>query len=159
MPEWSRSALNPFLRAPLHLFWRLTRGMTLGVRAIATDEKGRICLVRHTYTPGWLLPGGGVEPGETMLTALERELREEAAIGLAGTPTLLGLYHNRAASRRDHVALYHAAAITHLDTPRPRFEIAERGFFDLDALPEGTSPATLRRISEWREARAPAAEW
>jgi len=151
--------LTPFLRIPLHLFWRLTRGMTLGVRAIVTDERGRICLVRHTYTPGWLLPGGGVEPGETTLEALERELREEAAIGLADTPQLLGLFHNRAASQRDHVALYHAAAITRLDTPRPHLEIAERGFFAPDALPEGTSPATLRRIAEWREGRAPAAQW
>lgn len=151
--------MNPLLRTPLHLFWRLTRGMTLGVRVIATDAQGRICLVRHTYTPGWLLPGGGVEPGETALDALERELREEAAIALASTPVLLGLFHNKAASRRDHVALYLAEAISHLDTPRPRFEIAERGFFALDALPGETSPATLRRIAEWREGRIPAAEW
>ncbi len=151
--------MNPLLRTPLDLLWRLTRGMTLGVRVIACDAQGRICLVRHTYTPGWLLPGGGVEPGETALDALERELREEAAVGLTRTPALLGFYHNKAASRRDHVALYHAEAITHLDTPRPRFEIAERGFFALDALPEGTSPATLRRIAEWREGRPPAPEW
>ena len=151
--------MHPLLRAPLHLFWRLTRGMTLGVRVIATDAQGRICLVRHTYTPGWQLPGGGVEPGENAGDALARELREEAAIALAGTPVLLGLFHNKAASRRDHVALYLAETITHLDTPRPRFEIAERGFFALDALPGETSPATLRRIAEWREGRIPAAEW
>lgn len=151
--------MNPFLRSPLHLYWRLTRAMTLGVRAIATDAQGRICLVRHTYTPGWLLPGGGVEPGETAGEALERELREEAAIAPRSTPRLIGLYHNPGSSRRDHVALYSVTDIAHLDIPRPRLEIAERGFFPPGALPEGTSPATLRRITEWVEGHPAGSTW
>src|SRR6187200_446523 len=49
----------------LHPWFRLTRGMSLGVRALVRDENGRILLIRHSYAPGWLLPGGGVERGET----------------------------------------------------------------------------------------------
>src|SRR5438552_10539353 len=44
-------------------WFRLRRGMTLGVRAAVFDEEGRIIMVRHRYAPGWLLPGVGVERG------------------------------------------------------------------------------------------------
>src|SRR3712207_8177405 len=51
----------------------------------------RIFLVRHTYTPGWHMPGGGVEAGEAAVEALVREMREEAALEIAGTPHLHGV--------------------------------------------------------------------
>ena len=44
--------------------------------------QGRILLIRHEK-PGkeyWLLPGGGVNSGESLVDALRRELREELGI-------------------------------------------------------------------------------
>ena len=44
--------------------------------------RGRILLCRHEK-PGkeyWLLPGGGVESGESLVDAFHRELREEVGI-------------------------------------------------------------------------------
>jgi ADP-ribose pyrophosphatase YjhB (NUDIX family) len=151
--------LNPLLRIPLHLYWRFTRGMTLGVRALAFDENQRIFLVRHTYLAGWHLPGGGVEPGETVFDALERELREEASLEIIGDPEFLGLLHNIGASPRDHVALFVISKTAPLDTRRPGLEIAERGFFNLDSLPEAIAAASLRRINEWRAGEQPPARW
>ncbi len=53
--------------------------MTLGVRAIVFDEKNNsIFLVKHTYVPGWQLPGGGVDSGETFGQALERNCVRKA---------------------------------------------------------------------------------
>ena len=49
-----------FLVRLLHVYFALSRGMTLGVRAACFDDAGRIFLVRHTYVPGWHMPGGGV---------------------------------------------------------------------------------------------------
>lgn len=59
-----RIHVEPLTR-PLFFAWsRLTRGKTLGVRAVAVDTQGRVLMVRHTYLAGWWLPGGGVDRGE-----------------------------------------------------------------------------------------------
>ncbi|MDQ0454475.1 NUDIX domain-containing protein [Rhizobium paknamense] len=131
----------------LHAYFALSRGMTLGVRAACFDAKGRIFLVRHTYLPGWYLPGGGVERGETLLQALSKELREEGNLVMEGTPRLLNLYLNTSASNRDHVAFYRVE-VRQTEPKRPDREIAESGFFPLDALPDGVTPATRRRLAE-----------
>ena len=50
------------------------------VRAIVTDEEGRLLLVRFVGFPGgdlWAAPGGGIEPGESPESAIRRELHEE----------------------------------------------------------------------------------
>jgi len=101
-----RRKAEPTIRRVLHLYWRLSRGMTLGVRAVVINDEGRVFLVKHTYIAGWHLPGGGVEPGETMLEALARELKEEGNIELTEPPILHGLFLNLRISRRDHVALF-----------------------------------------------------
>src|SRR5438309_763609 len=71
-------ALWPVLRPLLHLYRRLAHGTTTGVRAMVIDGAGRVFLVKHSYVPGWHLPGGGVDRGESVSTALARELVEEA---------------------------------------------------------------------------------
>ena len=56
-----RVRFEPLLRRAFHFYWRFARGMTLGVRAACFNADGQIFLVRHTYVPGWYMPGGGVE--------------------------------------------------------------------------------------------------
>ncbi|WP_112662723.1 NUDIX domain-containing protein [Microvirga flavescens] len=136
------------LRRVLHTFWRFSRGLTVGVRAVAIDPEGRVCLIRHTYIAGWHLPGGGVEAGETVIAALERELREEAGIVATGDFELHGIFYNERVSRRDHVLVYVVRHFTSPGEKKPDKEIAEMGFFAPDALPEGTSAATRRRLAE-----------
>lgn len=143
-----------------HTYFVLRRPMTLGVRAMVLDEAaGTVFLVRHTYIPGWHLPGGGVESGETFAQALAKELREEGNIELTGPAELFALYKNTYASKRDHVALY-ICRMFRQTAPRPGdYEIAETGFFPLDALPEGTTPATHRRLKEVLEGEMPPELW
>jgi ADP-ribose pyrophosphatase YjhB (NUDIX family) len=133
--------------------------MTLGVRGVVLDDRNQIFLIRHTYVPGWHLPGGGVETGETALDALGRELREEACIAVDETPQLFGVFFNRKISRRDHVLVYVVRRFTVLEVKQPDREIAEAGFFPLDRLPEGTTIATRNRLAEILEGRPASANW
>lgn len=132
----------------IHFYWRFSRGMTLGVRGMAIDPEGRIFLIKHSYIPGWHLPGGGVEPGETMLEALRREMMEEGNIEIGTVPDLFSMYFNARASNRDHVALYVIRDFRQPSAPKPNAEIVAHGFFARDQLPNDTTPSTRARIAE-----------
>jgi 8-oxo-dGTP pyrophosphatase MutT (NUDIX family) len=143
-----RRRLEPAIRPMMHFYWRFARGATLGARGLVIDGHGRVFLVKHSYVDGWHMPGGGVETGETMLTALARELAEEGNIKLTGQPQLFAVYFNARVSRRDHVGLYIVRNFLQDAPPRPNREIIAHGFFAIDALPEDTTRATRARIDE-----------
>jgi 8-oxo-dGTP pyrophosphatase MutT (NUDIX family) len=136
-----------FLVRLLHVYFAFSRGMTLGVRAACFDAEGRVFLVRHTYVPGWHLPGGGVERGETGIAALAKELREEGNLEMTSSPSLFHIYFNGRISGRDHVLLYRVDVVQTAPRGADR-EIAECGFFDPASLPDGATEATRRRLAE-----------
>jgi 8-oxo-dGTP pyrophosphatase MutT (NUDIX family) len=151
--------LPPAFRRLLHLYWRMSRGITLGVRALVIDAQGRIFLVKHTYTRGWHLPGGGVEPGETVYDALARELKEEGNIELLETPALHGVFFNAGVSRRDHVVLFVVRDFQQPGPPVPDHEIMAHGFFAIDDLPGDTVAAARARIAEVMLGAPPSSRW
>ena len=63
---------------------RAALGMDFGVRVAAVVErKGALLLVRHQKPdrdPYWVLPGGRLEPGETIPGCASRELAEETGL-------------------------------------------------------------------------------
>jgi 8-oxo-dGTP pyrophosphatase MutT (NUDIX family) len=154
-----RVRYEPQLRRVFHLYWRLARSMTLGVRAVVLDPDNKVFLVKHSYVSGWYLPGGGVEVGETLLHALTRELMEEGRIELLAEPALHGVFFNKHVSRRDHVAVYVVRQFRQDRLPEPNREIVACGFFDLAVLPEDTTPGTRLRIAEVLDGTAPSTTW
>ena len=143
-----RRPLEPLIRVLFHIYWRFSRGLTVGVRGLVLDDEGRVFLVKHSYIAGWHLPGGGVEKGETLLAALARELREEGNIELTAPPLLHGMFFNARVSQRDHVACFVVEAFHQSAPPTPNREIAAARFFALDELPGDTTAGTRARIAE-----------
>jgi ADP-ribose pyrophosphatase YjhB (NUDIX family) len=68
--------------------------------AIVLDEAGRILLHKRTDNEYWSIPGGAMEPGETIAETIVREVREETGIE-ASVEKLLGVYSNPR-----HVSVY-----------------------------------------------------
>ena len=106
---------------------------TVGVFASIFDDTGRILLVRHGYgLRHWSTPGGRVEPQESPIAALRREVDEEIACQVRITH-LIGVY---AKPYRDDLVLSFAAAIV---SGSPQFcfpEISDIAFSSRDSLPE-----------------------
>jgi ADP-ribose pyrophosphatase YjhB (NUDIX family) len=143
----------------MHLIWRFTRPMTLGVRGICLNDQNEVFLIRHSYVQGWHLPGGGVETGETLEEALGKELREEGNIILTNTPQLFAVYLNIKASKRDHVFVYVVKNFTQAGFPKPNMEIIEHGWFALDKIPETTTHSTKLRLHEALYNKKPQPHW
>lgn len=131
-----------------HVWLRLTRSMTLGVRIILQDEDGKVLLVRHGYVKGWHLPGGGVEVGDSAAETVYIELLEETGISCEADPVLFSIYANRKVTKRDHVLLYKVDKWQRAKDFISNWEIKEIGFFALDALPEETTQSTKDRLAE-----------
>ncbi len=144
--------------AGLRLSHRWTRALTLGARVAVFDGENRVLLVRHTYAPGWLFPGGGVEFGETVITAAKREIEEEAGIAALSEPLLFGLYSNHKNFKGDHLAFFTLHDFRRIAW-QPGREIAAAEFFALDNLPDGTTGGTRRRLLEVMGKQTPPADW
>lgn len=70
------------------------------VSAIVTDDGDAILLILRTDNGYWSIPGGGVKPGESVIDAAVREVKEETGIDCEVTG-LVGIYSNP-----NHVAAY-----------------------------------------------------
>jgi 8-oxo-dGTP pyrophosphatase MutT (NUDIX family) len=127
----------------------------MGVMGAVFDERGWVLLVRQSYNPGWRLPGGGIERGEPPLDAVLRELAEEVGLS-GGTAEFFGLYVRKAGWATSVIALYRIAGAQ--VNFQPNLEIKEICFADPTQPPEGSTPATRRRLKELTGG-APSATW
>ena len=142
-----RIHVEPFTR-PLFFAWsRLTRGKTLGVRAVAVDAQGRVLMVRHTYLAGWWLPGGGVDRGETTQAAVVRELHEEAGLIARAAPRLVSIHSNDRFFPGDHVVVFRLDAFDR-SARTSHGEIAEVGWFHPSDLPADANRGCRARLAE-----------
>lgn len=128
-----------------------------GVKAMVLREDS-VLLVRHSYQSQdtYMLPGGGIDRGETTIAAAIREVREETGCTLINV-RVHGVFISTAEGWSNHITV--VVGETADDPQADERELLEASFFPLDALPANTSPASLRRIIEVRDGLAPAAGW
>jgi 8-oxo-dGTP pyrophosphatase MutT (NUDIX family) len=72
----------------------------LGCSAAIFDEGGRVLLTKRQDNGQWCLPSGGLEPGESVAEACEREVFEETGLNVRVT-RLVGVY-----SHSDQLTVY-----------------------------------------------------
>ncbi len=149
--------LATLINRTLRLYWRIRRPRTFGVRAVVVGRDDRLLLVKHTYDRYWYLPGGGRKEAEPVGGALARELKEELGIREARVERRLGVYFSEREGKRDTIDVFvvRASVVERLQ----RIEIAEARWFEIGELPPDISPATLRRIEEYRGAREIGGAW
>ena len=85
LPRWARDRLIGW-SSPAH---------RVGVVGHVRDEDGRVLLVRHSYRPGWGLPGGMLGWSERPRDAVTRELWEECGIRTRHNGRPLPVYTHR----------------------------------------------------------------
>jgi len=63
-------------------------GFKIRVGVVVLDEQNRLLLARQNNRPFWVLPGGTLEPGETIGACAVREIKEEAGLDVTLGPLL-----------------------------------------------------------------------
>ena len=89
----------------LHLYFLLTRGMTMGVRCVVVNERLEVLLVAR-LRGWWNLPGGGVDVGESTEDAVLGKCSRRHRYSYADRRNSC-VTQCKGTSRRDHVALFY----------------------------------------------------
>ncbi len=148
----SRAGLNTYLGLKA-----LVSPVAFGVSAIVDDEAGRVLLVRHSYQPGWQLPGGGVGAAEPPAEAVLRELKEEVGLIESAAPELIGIFTRKFGWVTNVIALYRVSRAR--IAFKPNIEIREILWADPHALPDSTVRGARRRLAEFTDKMPPEPYW
>ena len=107
--------------------------------AVVADVEGRLLLAKRTDNELWTIPGGGMEPGETIAQTAIREVKEETGI-VVEVVSLIGIYSNP-----QHVVEYSDGEVRQQFSvcfscipvggdPKPSDETSEVGYFTPDEI-------------------------
>ncbi len=124
-----------FRNIPLRLrrkFVRLSQNkFTVSVAAVIFNENGEVLLLDHVlrFQPGWAIPGGFMNFGESPVEAVRREIREETGLELKSTK----LFRVRTIGR--HIEILFRAEAVGIAEVRS-LEINAVRWFKTDELPE-----------------------
>jgi 8-oxo-dGTP pyrophosphatase MutT (NUDIX family) len=135
------------------IWWRIRRPHVYGTKAVVFNDRREVLLVRHAYAMHdlYMLPGGGFHLSEDPAEAAAREVMEESGIALIGPMRLHGIFLETARGARNHIHVYVGEAVDARPPQADGHEIAEAGWFPIDALPANLSAPSARRIIEVRD--------
>lgn len=126
------------------------QGIKTSVVACILDEEQRVLLTRRCIPPfcgRWVMPGGKIDHGESILSALHREVREEVGIEVRIEGLIDVFEHIGVGERGDHfVILYYRATPLSLDLHPNGEECTEALWADPQSLPNLDLPPGARHI-------------
>jgi 8-oxo-dGTP pyrophosphatase MutT (NUDIX family) len=117
---------------------------TLGVN-VAIFRDGQILLTQRDDFHVWCMPGGHVDPGETLPQAAKREVREETGIDVR-VSRLVGIY-SRPRWGEYHIAVFVADALGGGHAAQ-HGEVIDMRFFGPDELPGALLIGQRQRIMD-----------
>jgi len=134
-----------------------------GATVVVMNEKGEILFQRRSDSFDWGLPGGAMEPGETLEETARRELKEETGLD-AGALQLLGVFSGPRYYYRypNGDEVYNVIALYRARPVRGTLQISDSEsidlrFFGKDRLPrlEKRAAALLEECGEqiWKKER------
>jgi len=107
----------------------------VAVDCIVAAGAGRVLLIRRRFPPpGWALPGGFVEPDETLEQAVARELEEETGLQLIEARQFHAYSGPGRDPRHPMVSIIFTGRVA--GSVRAGDDAQEAAWFALDALPE-----------------------
>jgi 8-oxo-dGTP diphosphatase len=116
-----------------------------GVQSITgivfSEDRQKILLIKRRDVPVWVLPGGGIEAGESPEAALLREMEEETGLAV-GITRLIALY-DKGSFFVKKTLFYECHLLKNI--PQKKFdaqnlEVKELKFFSLQELPRAIPP-------------------
>ena len=110
------------------------RNPLVTVDAIIEMNGGVILIRRKNPPPGWAIPGGFVDYGESLEEAVVREMKEETCLDI----TLVRQFHTYSAPGRDprHHTVSTIFIATATGSPEAADDAADIGIFTQETLPE-----------------------
>ena len=119
----------------------------MGAQAVAFNDEGKILLIKREDVQCWHLPGGGIEPGETIAETAVREVKEETGLEVRMT-RLVGIYCRPNWYRGgDHCAVF-AAEYVGGKLQMQTTEVIDAGFYAPENLPSPLIWWAERRIAD-----------
>jgi 8-oxo-dGTP pyrophosphatase MutT (NUDIX family) len=125
--------------------------LRLGASATVFDAQGRVLLTQRRDNGLWCLPGGGMDPGESITECCMREMREETGLEVR-VVRLLGVYSDPDWLMIKQGKPYQVVALNFLceivgGTPQVTDETLDLGWFDVKDLPP-LLPIHSQRIAD-----------
>ena len=115
--------------------------LRLGCSASIFDEQGRVFLTRRADNGQWCLPGGGMEAGESVTEACEREVWEETGLRVR-VKRLVGVYSHADQlvvypdGNKAHIVALHFEAEIVSGQPALSNETTDFGYFTIEEIAE-----------------------